>query len=44
LIPLSPTQFSWSGSVLEFSTPATGATTLTIHYAEGSEGGPRRPY
>ncbi len=42
LIPLSPTRFSWSGSALEFSTAASGAATLTIHYAEGSEGGPRR--
>jgi hypothetical protein len=42
LIPLSATRFSWSGAVVEFSTAASGAPTLTIHYAEGSEGGPRR--
>jgi hypothetical protein len=42
LIPLTATRFSWSGTVLEFSTAAGGAATLTIHYAEGSEGGPRR--
>lgn len=42
LIPLSATRFSWSGSVVEFSTAASGAATLTLHYAEGSEGGPRR--
>jgi hypothetical protein len=43
LIPLGTAEFSWSGSFLEFSTTASGAATLTIHYAEGSEGGPRRP-
>jgi hypothetical protein len=42
LVPLSATKFSWSGSILEFSTAAGGARTLTIHYAEGSEVGPRR--
>jgi hypothetical protein len=35
-------RFSWSGTILEFSTAAGGTATLTIHYAEGSEGGPRR--
>ena len=43
LIPLGATRFSWSGTVLEFSAAAGGAMTLTIHYAESSEGGPRRP-
>ena len=42
LISLEATRFSWSGTVLEFSTAAGGAVTLTIHYAETSEGGPRR--
>jgi len=42
LVPLSATKFSWSGSILEFSTAAGGARMLTIHYAEGSETGPRR--
>jgi len=42
LIPLAATRFSWSGTVLEFSTAADGAMRLTIHYAENSEGGPRR--
>jgi hypothetical protein len=43
LIPLGATRFSWSGTILEFSTAADGAATLTIHYAETSEGGQRRP-
>jgi hypothetical protein len=43
LIPLGATRFSWSGTVLEFSIAADGAATLTIHYAETSEGGKRRP-
>jgi hypothetical protein len=43
LIPLSPTKFSWSGAIMEFSTAAAGgAATVEIHYAEGSEKGPRR--
>ena len=42
LVPLSATKFSWSGSILEFSAAAGGGRTLTIHYAEGSESGPRR--
>ena len=42
LLPLSATKFSWSGSVLEFSKSASGTPALTIHYAEGSETGPRR--
>jgi len=42
LVPLSATQFSWAGSLMEFSTATGGVRTLTIHYAEGSETGPRR--
>ena len=42
LLPLSATRFSWSGSILDFSIATSGARTLTIHYAEGSESGPRR--
>jgi hypothetical protein len=42
LIPLSPTRFSWSGSVLEFVTGAGGSPEMLMHYAEGDERGPRR--
>jgi hypothetical protein len=42
LIALSPQQFSWSGSIVEFSAAADGAVNMVIHYVEGSEGGPRR--
>jgi hypothetical protein len=41
LLPLSPTRFSWSGTIVEF--PAgSGTPNMVIHYAEGSESGPRR--
>jgi hypothetical protein len=42
LLPLSPTRFSWSGTVVEFATGASGSPEMVIHYAEGSERGPRR--
>ena len=42
LLPLSPTRFSWSGSIVEFAAGAGGAPDMVIHYAEGSERGPRR--
>jgi hypothetical protein len=42
LIPLSPTRFSWSGSVVEFVTGPGGAPAMVIHYAESDERGPRR--
>ena len=42
LVALSATRFSWSGTSMDFSTGANGGATLTIHYAEGSETGPRR--
>jgi hypothetical protein len=41
LVPLSATKFSWSGSAMEFVTRPSGPVLL-IHYAEGTEGGPRR--
>ena len=43
LIPLGAAVFSWSGTHLELPTTASGGATLTIHYAEGSESGPRSP-
>jgi hypothetical protein len=42
LIPLSPTRFSWTGSIVEFSTAAAGAMNMAIHYVEGTERGARR--
>ena len=41
LLALSPTQFSWSGAIVEFS-PGDGAMNMSIHYAEGIEQGSRR--
>jgi hypothetical protein len=38
LIAVSPTQFLWSGTYVEFPAPGT----VVFHYAEGSESGPRR--
>ena len=43
LIALSPTRFSWSGAIVEFSMPAGGAVNIVLHYAEGDELGTRRP-
>jgi hypothetical protein len=42
LVALSPARFSWSGSIVEFSSGADGAMNMVIHYVEGSERGPRR--
>ena len=42
LVPLSPTRFSWYGSVVEFSTGAGNAMNIAVHYAEGTERGTRR--
>jgi hypothetical protein len=42
LLPLSPARFSWSGTIVEFTAGAGGAPEMVIHYAEGSERGPRR--
>lgn len=41
LLALSPTQFSWSGALVEFS-PGDGTVNMSIHYAEGTEQGARR--
>jgi hypothetical protein len=38
LIAVSPTQFLWSGTSVEFPAPGN----VVFHYAEGSESGPRR--
>lgn len=42
LIALSPTMFSWSGTIVEFSIPTSGPVNMAVHYAEGSERGPKR--
>lgn len=40
LIPLGPARFSWSGSLVDFSTDGGGH--ILFRYAENNEGGPRR--
>jgi hypothetical protein len=42
LIALSPSRFSWSGSIVEFSPVPDGTMTIAMHYAEGTERGTRR--
>ena len=42
LIAVSPTQFSWSGTIMKFSALPNGGMSLLFHYAEGDESGPRR--
>ena len=42
LLALTPTRFSWSGTIVDFATPAGAAVTLFLHYPEGSESGPQR--
>jgi hypothetical protein len=41
-IALSPTRFSWSGSIAEFSAVTDGATKIEIDYVESTEVGARR--
>jgi hypothetical protein len=42
LIALSPARFSWSGTIVEFSSGSAGGIDITIHYVEGTERGARR--
>jgi hypothetical protein len=42
LIPLSSTQYSWAGTIVEFAPGTGGAMTISLHYAEGTETGSRR--
>ena len=42
LIALSPTRFSWTGSVVDFEPAASGAMNMAIHYVESTERGSRR--
>ena len=42
LVALSPTRFSWSGAIVEFSSGPDGTMTMRLKYAEGDEVGPRR--
>jgi hypothetical protein len=42
LVALSPTRFSWTGSIVEFETSGDSGMSITIHYVEGTELGSRR--
>ena len=42
LIALSPTRFSWTGTIIDFSTGADGAMNIVLHYVESTERGTRR--
>ena len=42
LMALSPTRFSWSRSIVEFSTVSDGAMTMAIQYVENEARGARR--
>jgi hypothetical protein len=42
LMALTTTRFSWSGSIVEFSTGNGPATNIEIHYVEGTEYGTRK--
>ena len=42
LLALSPSRFSWSGSIVEFSQTSGGGTDVVIHYVESTERGSRR--
>lgn len=42
LVPLSPTTFSWSGSILEFSPGTGGGMNIELNYVEGTDTGTRR--
>jgi hypothetical protein len=42
LVPLSPTRFSWSGTIVDFATPVPGTVHLLLRYVEGDERGPKR--
>jgi len=39
---LSPTRFSWAGSIVEFAATANDTMNITIHYVESTELGARR--
>ena len=41
LLALSPTQFSWAGTIVEFP-PSVDAASITIYYVESTEHGTRR--
>lgn len=42
LVALSPTRFSWAGTIVDFSPAADGNMNITMHYVENSERGARR--
>ena len=42
LIPVSPTRFSWAGSMVEFMAGDNEGMNVEMHYVEGTERGTRR--
>jgi hypothetical protein len=42
LVALSPSRFSWTGTIVEFSPAANGGMNIELHYVEGTERGGRR--
>ena len=42
LIALTPERFSWSGTIVEFSSATGGGPNITLHYVESTERGVRR--
>ena len=42
LIPLSPTRYSWSGTIVDFAAGSNAGMEILIHYVESSEYGARR--
>jgi len=42
LVALSPTRFSWTGSIVEFAATGDNGIDITIHYVESTEVGARR--
>jgi hypothetical protein len=42
LVALSPSRFSWTGTIVEFSAAADGGMNIVMHYVESTERGRRR--
>ena len=42
LVALSPTRFSWTGSIVEFGASGDSGMSITIHYVESTEVGARK--
>ena len=43
LIALSPTQFSWAGTIVDFVAAGNGGMNVTMQWVEGTDRGVRRP-